>query len=263
MKEVKQEIFRYNGSPITFNNGDSVVINATEMAKPFGKTAKDWLRTKSAEEFIDSLSAVRQICPTELVRVIQGGNGVQGTWMHEDVAMEFARWLSPKFAIWCNDRIKELLTHGVATVRNDDEAIAYAMAVLSKRLDESKQKVQMLESENTSLTEENKALAPKAQYTDEVLQSTTTYTLTQVAHDLGMRSVHVLIKLLVSLKILFKQSGQWQPTRKVADKDYFQTRTHRYFKTDGSICSSISTVVTEKGRQYLHSLKLKGVANEN
>ena len=32
--------------------------------------------------------------------------------MHEDVALEFARWLSPMFAIWCNDRIKELLTKG-------------------------------------------------------------------------------------------------------------------------------------------------------
>lgn len=32
--------------------------------------------------------------------------------MHEDAALEFARWLSPKFAIWCNDRIKELLLTG-------------------------------------------------------------------------------------------------------------------------------------------------------
>ena len=46
----------------------------------------------------------------DLVTVIKGGNGEQGTWMHEDVALEFARWLSPKFAIWCNRRIKELLT---------------------------------------------------------------------------------------------------------------------------------------------------------
>ena len=55
----KIQIFQYNGSPITFNAGDSVMVNATEMAKPFGKTTKDWLRTKSAEEFITSLSAVR------------------------------------------------------------------------------------------------------------------------------------------------------------------------------------------------------------
>ena len=33
--------------------------------------------------------------------------------MLEDVALEFARWLSPEFAIWCNDRVKELLVNGV------------------------------------------------------------------------------------------------------------------------------------------------------
>lgn len=31
--------------------------------------------------------------------------------MHEDVALEFARWLDPIFAIWCNDRIKELIPY--------------------------------------------------------------------------------------------------------------------------------------------------------
>lgn len=35
--------------------------------------------------------------------------------MHEDVALEFARWLSPAFAIWCNDRIKELLMNGTVS----------------------------------------------------------------------------------------------------------------------------------------------------
>lgn len=88
------------------------MVNATEMAKPFGKLAKDWLANKSTNEFIHTLSAVRGIVLTELVVVKQGGNGEQGTWMHEDVAMEFARWLSPAFAIWCNDRIKELLVSG-------------------------------------------------------------------------------------------------------------------------------------------------------
>ena len=102
--------FSYAGSKITFANESGVRVNATQMAKPFGKTPKDWLRTDAAKEFIATLSAVRQICLTGLVIKKQGGNGEQGTWMHEDVALEFARWLSPKFAIWCNDRIKELLS---------------------------------------------------------------------------------------------------------------------------------------------------------
>lgn len=174
--------------------------------------------------------------------------------MHEDVALEFARWLSPAFAIWCNDRIKELLTTGVTTVRNDDEAIAYAMDVLNRRLAESRQQLQIAQGTIERQEEEIKTLAPKAQYTDEVLQSTSTYTLTQVAHDLGLRSVHALTRILMEKKILFRQSGQWQPTAKVATKGYFDTRTAKYVKSDNSIGTSISTVITESGRQFLHTL---------
>lgn len=66
------------------------MVNATEMAKPFGKTTKDWLRNQSTQEFISTLSAVRQILPTDLVVIKQGGSVEQGSWFHEDVALEFA-----------------------------------------------------------------------------------------------------------------------------------------------------------------------------
>ncbi len=120
--------------------------------------------------------------------------------------------------------------------------------------EEVKQQNQMLSGENEHLSAENKALRPMADYTKEVLQSTSTYTLTQVAHDLGLRSVHALTRILMEKKILFRQSGQWQPTAKVAEKGYFNTRTAKYVKTDNSVGSSISTVVTESGRQFLHNL---------
>ncbi len=100
--------FSYAGSKISFATESGVRVNATQMAKPFGKSVKDWLKTQSAQVFIAALGEVKNILSSELVEVIYGNNG--GTWMHEDVALEFARWLSPKFAIWCNDRIKELLT---------------------------------------------------------------------------------------------------------------------------------------------------------
>lgn len=82
-------VFKFKGSEISFMSGDNIMVNATEMAKPFNKVPKDWLRTKQTQDFISTLSAVRQICLTDLVKVLQGGNGDQGTWMHEDVAMEF------------------------------------------------------------------------------------------------------------------------------------------------------------------------------
>lgn len=123
--------FNYKGSQISFNRGENVMVNATQMAKPFDKSPKDFLKTDQTKRFILALSEVKKILSSDLVRVVYGDNG--GTWMHEDVALEFARWLSPAFAIWCNDRIKELMTIGVTTVSNDDEAIAYAIQVLNKR----------------------------------------------------------------------------------------------------------------------------------
>ena len=47
------------------------MVNATEMAKPFGKIPKDWLRTKKSKVLISSLSAVRQISLTGLVDIRQ------------------------------------------------------------------------------------------------------------------------------------------------------------------------------------------------
>ena len=99
------QTFEYEGSPVWFKTGENTMINATQMAKPFGKKPNKWLELPSTDEFLKTLQAIRKSDRSELIQTI---NGV-GTWMHEDVALEFARWLSPMFAIWCNDRIKEIL----------------------------------------------------------------------------------------------------------------------------------------------------------
>lgn len=117
-----------------------------------------------------------------------------------------------------------------------------------------RQQNQIAQGTIESQREQIRVLSPKASYTDEVLQSTSTYTLTQVAHDLGMRSVHVLLRELCERRVLFRQSGQWQPTAKVAGRGYFETRTAKYVKSDNTVGTSLSTVVTERGRAYLHSM---------
>ncbi len=136
------QIFQYNGSPITFQIGNELMVNASQMAKPFGKSPKDFLKTEQSKRFIEALSEVRKILSSDLVRVIYGNGG--GTWMHEDVALEFARWLSPAFAIWCNDRIKELLLNGSTKLNNDSgntEALHEALnkiESLTSQLEESR-----------------------------------------------------------------------------------------------------------------------------
>lgn len=121
-KSLLSRVYEYNGSFVTFDKtNDATMVNATQMAKPFKKLVADWTRQKSTEEFLSALSTVRGIPISALIQTIKGGNSAQGTWMHEDVALEFARWLSPQFAIWCNDRIKELFKEGVVKAQRTEE----------------------------------------------------------------------------------------------------------------------------------------------
>lgn len=76
--ENKIQIFDYKGIAITFNKGDSIMVNATQMAKLFGKRPSDFLVLKSTTELTNSLSAKTGIPVTGLVVVNQGGNN-QGT----------------------------------------------------------------------------------------------------------------------------------------------------------------------------------------
>ena len=90
--ETAIQIYDYEGSQISFATGENVMVNATQMAKKFGKRVPDWLNNQQTKDFIEALSEVRKSVSADLVQVIKGGNpGEQGTWMHEDVAIEFAR----------------------------------------------------------------------------------------------------------------------------------------------------------------------------
>ena len=113
-KKEALSTYRFQGNPITFKGGETVMVNATEMAKPFGKRPSKWLELPTTREFLNTLCDVRKSDITSLVITAKGNSASfeQGTWMHEDVAMEFARWLSPEFGIWCNDCVKELLLNG-------------------------------------------------------------------------------------------------------------------------------------------------------
>ena len=244
--------YDYNGTEITFQHGANVMVNATEMAKPFGKTTKDWLRTQQTQAFIKELSVVRKCLTADLVVVKQGGNDIQGTWMHEDVAMEFARWLSPKFAIWCNDRIKELLTQGVTTINDDDATIEKAMDILHKRLEQSRVEAQRLQMQNDIQDRQLRIQAPKVEYHDKVLASQSTYNTTQIAKEFGWGAV-TLNKKLQDLGIQYKQHGQWLLYAKYQDKGYTKTVTHIFTNSNGETSTEQRTVWTEAGRKFIHT----------
>ena len=116
------QVYNYNGVDIPFDTEKGVLINATEMAKPFGeKKAPKWfLRNAKTKEFIEVLTKVRKSTFTDLLIVRKGSSKLGGgTWMQEDLALYYAQWLSPEFHIWCNDRIKEILTQGYSVLTSE------------------------------------------------------------------------------------------------------------------------------------------------
>lgn len=103
----------FNGTPVTFRN--DAYLNASAIAAHFGKRAQHYLDSDRTQEYIKALSdcfhskaAKPALEEKQWVIVNRGGNN-PGTWLHPKLAIDFARWLSPEFAVWCDAQIEQIL----------------------------------------------------------------------------------------------------------------------------------------------------------
>lgn len=88
-------------------------INATAMCQAVGKLFADYGRLASTKEYTAALAADMGIPITELIQGVRGGEpGEQGTWVHPDLAIHLAQWLSPKFAVAVSRWVREWLAGG-------------------------------------------------------------------------------------------------------------------------------------------------------
>lgn len=110
-----------------------------------------------------------------------------------------------------------------------------------------------LQAQNELQAKELEKQAPKVAYYDEVLTSQSTYNANQIAKELGMSAV-TLNKKLHELKVQYKQGGQWLLYHPHQNKGYTKTVTYTYTDSKGETCTNSSTVWTEKGRAFIHSL---------
>lgn len=261
-------IFNYNDTPVSFKVADgTVLVNATQMAAPFGKKPSDWLKTKASKELINSISEVKIIDSSDLVQVTYGDNGC--TMMHEDVALAFAQWLAPKFYVWCNDRIKELLSHGITatsavlerTIADPDYIIGLATALKQERAARAQAQLALsdaraaLDTASAALSDtraENEELRPKAEYRDKVLQSESLLSVRQIAKDFGKSATWLNI-FLADHGIQFRQGRQW-----ILHQKYAAMGLARSVTATGSGRGSDRTFTltkwTEKGREFIYNL---------
>ena len=99
-------------------------------------------------------------------------------------------------------------------------------------------------------------LQPKANYADEVLDSVSCLTTTQIAKELNMTGCE-LNHLLRTLGVQYRQSGQYLLYADYARLGYAQSRTLRIRFSNGRVKTHHYLVWTERGRYFIHRLVKK------
>ena len=101
--------------------------------------------------------------------------------------------------------------------------------------------------------EEIARLQPRADYADEVLDSVTCITTTQLAKELGM-TAQELNRRLCELRIQYWQSGQYMLYAEFARQGFAKSRTRRHVCKHGIVITEMYLVWTERGRNFIHQL---------
>ena len=270
-------VFIYKGFDVSFRNEQgSVTVNATEMAKAFDSRPADWLRSDQSERFIKALLNVRN-CTYEDLVIVKEGSPLSGggTWMHEDVALEFARWLSPSFAIWCNDRIKELMKVGMTALPQTVEAMLAnpdLIIGLATQLKQERQRVESLSQDVVMLgaktIDQEKALeaaAPKVLFADSVTASESSILIGELAKILKQNGIEIgqnrLFEWLRNNEYLCSRGESKNlPTQRAMELKLFEIKKTSITQPDGTVFVTSTTKVTPKGQIYFVSQFLYGRA---
>ena len=178
------------------------------------------------------------------------GRTQQATFVNEDglydTILESRKPHAKKFRKWVTSEVLPSIRKqgGYMVVRPDesDEAIMtralqIAHATLQRR------------------DEEIARLKPKADYADQVLDSVSCLTTTQVAKGMGMTAME-LNRILCQKGIQYGQSGQYLLYASYARQGLAQNRTRTFLDLFGTVHTTSQLVWTEKGKEFIHKLLL-------
>ena len=105
--------FIYKEIEIEFEpaNNKNLMINATQMAKVFGKLTGHFLENENTKKFISVCLNNRN---SDYLNIKSKEDLIiskqkSGTWMHRVLALKFAAWLDADFEVWVFTTIDKLL----------------------------------------------------------------------------------------------------------------------------------------------------------
>jgi phage antirepressor YoqD-like protein len=238
------KIYNYEGFPIQFDKVDGkIMANATLMAKAFNKEPGFVFKTRTWKEYELALMEAKNLRSEDIQSVRNGNNG--GSWIHEELVMEFARRLNPRFSIWCNDILAELFRTGSVELpkKSEAEQILDVIRLLEVKVEQAK-------AEKEQVVKQLVEAKPKVEYFDKVINAEGLIPIVKIAQQLNM-SARRLNEVLQEKKIQRKVKGTWVLTTPYLNKGYADLVTHPFTDANGTPRTAHHLQWTEKGRHFI------------
>lgn len=244
----------------TLMGKELTVYGSAENPLFLAKDVAEWIEYDKSSlhkmvSSVDEDEKVRKIVPT------LGGN--QETWMLTEnglyeVLMQSRKPIAKQFKKGVKAILKEIRTKGgYMVVKADDtpeEIMAKAILLANSTIERQKERISVLETEKNLVEEQNRLMAPKAAYFDNVLQSEGLITTNIIANELGI-SAKKLYKMLKDLGVLYNQNGVYMLYAKYRGLGYDKYRTHTYTSdTTGMQVAKQYLCWTQLGRKFILDL---------
>lgn len=264
--------FSYNGNEVLFDIKDDVMVNATQLAKIYGKRPNDYLSLPATNQLINAITRKYGISENQLVISKAGSshNG-GGTWMHRLIVVDFCQWLDIDLKLWCTEKLDELMRYGMTAtqptleqmINNPDLVISLATQLKSER--EEKQRlaleVQKKEQEKQSIIEETK---PAVVFKECFTSSSTNILIGDLAKLITQNGYKIgeirLYEWMVENKFLIRRQrysrsknkyiNDYMPTQRAAEMGLFFVKERPIVSGENPIFIKHTYYVTGKGQVY-------------
>ena len=242
---------------LVFVENERPVTDSLTVSEVFGKNHADVLRdVRNILKEIDTEWGISNFAETPYVHP-QNGQIYKKYILTEDgfaiLVMGYTGKDAMRFKV---DYIKEfrrmkeeLLQIKTAGLYRKPKDLRDALVIMIDQLD----KIEKLEADKAILQQCLADSEPKVTYYDQILQSTDTVLITQIAKDYGL-SGRKLNAILHDAGVQYKVNEQWVLYAKHQGMGYTKSRTVSFTRTDGSKDAKLHTEWTQKGRLFIHEI---------
>lgn len=253
----------------TFLDKEIDVWGSAEQPLFRAKDVSDWLNLKNTPEII------KRIDTEERHKFNLGRNGGDTWFLTEDglyeLLMQSRKPIAKQFKKGVKKILHEIRTKGgyIASTDADtpEDIMARAVLVAQQTLARREQRIKELEEQGRRQElvieqkdeqidlqcKQIKEAAPKADYYDKTLASTSCMTTTQVADDLHT-TAHALNRKLQEIGIIYSQSGQWHLKMPYKGWNLAGTRTYNYQSSNGEVVTKVTLVWNQRGKRFVLAL---------